>query len=204
MNIFQPTISGSLFISGAAESGGSGHIVTINTSSGLISYTSSNAIGGGSGAGFPFVGTAIISGSLVITGSGIFVTGSISSTDGFTGSLFGTSSWAYSASQALTASYVTGSVFTNMNPALSASYALSASFAPYNSTSSIIGDGAASSYDIVHNFGTRNLHITVYENFGLNYETVYPDIRRPDVNTVRVVFANPVSAINQYIVYISQ
>jgi hypothetical protein len=185
MNIFQPTISGSLFISGAVESGGSGHIVTINTSSGLISFTSSNAIGGGgSGAGFPFVGTAIISGSLVVTGSGVVVTGSISSTGGFTGSLFGTSSWAVSASQAITASY--------------------ARFAEFlvEATSSVIGDGAATSYTITHNFGTRNLHITVYES-GSNFETVYPDIQRPTVNTATIVFANPPTSLNPYIVYIS-
>jgi len=52
MNIFQPTISGSLFISGAVLSGGSGHVLTYDTSSGLVSFTSSNAIGG-SGSGTP-------------------------------------------------------------------------------------------------------------------------------------------------------
>jgi hypothetical protein len=74
----------------------------------------------------------------------------------------------------------------------------------FNSTSSVIGNGLSSSYDINHGFNTRNLHITVYENFGPNYETVYPDIRRINLNTASIVFANPVSAINQYVVYISQ
>jgi hypothetical protein len=72
----------------------------------------------------------------------------------------------------------------------------------YNSTSSIIGDGIIATWDINHGFNTRNLHVTVYES-GSNGETVYPDIRRPDNNTVRVVFANPPSS-SQYIVYISQ
>jgi len=40
-------ISGSLYVSGAAESGGSGHIITYDTASGLFTYTASNAIGGG-------------------------------------------------------------------------------------------------------------------------------------------------------------
>ena len=123
------------------------------------------------------------------------LTGSLTAIDGgFTGSLFGT------------ASYVTGSLFTSTNPALSASFATTASYAltyPYNSTSSIIGDDVNSSYNINHGFNTRNLHITVYENFG-NYETVYPDIRRPHPDTASIVFGNPVSSTNQYVVYISQ
>lgn len=117
------------------------------------------------------------------------LTGSLTAIDGgLTGSLLGT------------ASYVTGSIFSGTNPALSASYALTY---PYNSTSSIIGDDVNSSYNINHGFNTRNLHITVYENFG-NYETVYPDIRRPHPDTASVVFANPVSSTNQYVVYVSQ
>jgi hypothetical protein len=120
----QTTISGSLFVSGAIESRGSGHIITYNTSSGLFSYTASNAIGGG------------------------------------------------------------GSSFS------------------YTSTSSIIGNGTATSFNINHGFGTRNLHITVYES-GSNGETVYPDIRRINVNTASIIFATaPLAA--EYIVYISQ
>jgi hypothetical protein len=135
------------------------------------------------------------------------VSGSLTVTQGITGSLFGTASWAQSASQALTASYISGSVFTSTNPALSASYALTASYAEnaggtFNSTSSIIGNGSAASFNINHGFNTRNLHITVYES-GSNGETVYPDIRRINANTASVIFANPPTS-NQYIVYISQ
>jgi len=57
--------------------------------------------GGGSGAGFPFTGSAEITGSLIVTGS-------ILSTDGFTGSLLGTASYSnksLSSSYAETASY---------------------------------------------------------------------------------------------------
>jgi hypothetical protein len=122
--------------------------------SGRLFYTASDAIGGGGGgSAFPYTGSAIISGSLVVTGSTI-------STLGFTGSLFGTaswaqnaitasflpvgtyqitSSWAQSASQAITASYVNGSIFTGTNPALSSSYALSSSFAA--TASFLIGGG---------------------------------------------------------------
>jgi hypothetical protein len=87
-------------------------------SSGRLYYTASSAIGGGGGNAFPFNGNAVITGSLLVSQSGIIVTGSISSTAGFTGSLFGT------------ASYITGSIFTNVNPALTASHALTASFSP--------------------------------------------------------------------------
>jgi hypothetical protein len=41
------TITGSLFITGSIEDGGSGHILTYNTQSGQIFFTASSAIGGG-------------------------------------------------------------------------------------------------------------------------------------------------------------
>jgi hypothetical protein len=72
----------------------------------------------------------------------------------------------------------------------------------FNSTSSIIGNGALTTWNINHGFNTRNLHITVYESSS-NGETVYPDIRRINENTASVIFANPPSS-SQYIVYISQ
>jgi hypothetical protein len=80
-----------------------------------------SASSGGSGTGFPFSGSAVITGSLLISGSGtideLVVSGNVIATQGFTGSLFGTASWANnaaSATSALTASYVnplTQSVF---------------------------------------------------------------------------------------------
>jgi hypothetical protein len=45
-------ISGSLFISGAAQSAGNNNILTYNTTTGLVTYTASAAIGGG-GSGTP-------------------------------------------------------------------------------------------------------------------------------------------------------
>jgi hypothetical protein len=83
----------------------------------------SSSIGGGSG--FPFSGSAVITGSLLISGSGtideLVVSGNVIATQGFAGSLlgdvFGTASWAtnaVNATSALTASYVnplTQSVF---------------------------------------------------------------------------------------------
>jgi hypothetical protein len=126
MNIFQPTITGSLLVSGAIffstlETASVSHLIMYNTSSGQIYFTASSAVGGG--------------------GSG-------------------------------------------------------------NATSSIIGNGAATSFNINHGFNTRNLHITVYESSS-NGETVYPDIRRINDNTASIIFANPPTTL-QYIVYISQ
>ena len=77
--------------------------------------------GGGSGAGFPFSGSAVITGSLLVTS---YISGS------FTGSLLGTSSYALTASNAnntVSSSYT----FTasNANNALSSSYTLSSSYA---------------------------------------------------------------------------
>ena len=98
-----------------------------------------------------------------------------------------TASWAQSASQAVTASYVL--------QAVSASFLISSSF------STNIGDGVNTSYTVTHNLNTRNAHITVYSASG-TFETVYPDIQRPTVNTATILFANAPTA-NQYTVYIS-
>ena len=126
MNIFQPTITGSLTVSGAVyiptlETASVFHLVMYNTSSGQLYFTASAAVGGG--------GT-------------------------------------------------------------------------FNSTSSIIGNGLSSSFNINHGFNTRNLHITVYES-GSNGETVFPDVRRINANTASIIFANPPTS-NEFIVYISQ
>jgi len=83
-----------------------------------------------------------------------------------------------------------------------ASSAVGGGSSTFNSTSSLIGNGAATTWNINHGFNTRNLHITVYESSS-NGETVYPDIRRINANTASIIFANPPST-DQYIVYISQ
>jgi len=70
-----------------------------------------------------------------------------------------------------------------------------------NSTSSTVG-GAGTSYNIDHNFGTRNVHVTVYSASG-TYETVYPDIQRPTTSSVTVLFNN-VPAAGEFVVYISR
>ena len=48
------------------------------------------------------------------------------------------------------------------------------------------GDASATSYDITHNLNTRDVDVTVYRNSG-NYDDVLVEVRRTDVNTVRIV-----------------
>jgi hypothetical protein len=100
---------------------------------------------GGSGVGFPFSGSAVITGSLLVTN---YISGS------FTGSLLGTSSYALTALSssyaftALSSSYA----FTasNANNALSSSYTLSSSYAltssySFNSNSSSYANTSSNS-----------------------------------------------------------
>jgi hypothetical protein len=87
------------------------NVVTIDTATGKLYYTASSAFGGG-GAGFPFSGSAVITGSLLVSGSGVTVTGSLNA-NSITGSLFGTASWAISASQAVSSSYALTASYVN-------------------------------------------------------------------------------------------
>ena len=74
MKIFQPTISGSFTTSGSVflkglTSVSQSNVILIDTASGQLYFTASSALGGGggSGNGFPFTGTAQITGSLIVT-----------------------------------------------------------------------------------------------------------------------------------------
>jgi hypothetical protein len=106
----------------------------------------SGGSGGGSGAGFPFSGSAVITGSLLVTN---YISGS------FTGSLLGTSSYALTASNAnntVSSSYsLTSSYSFNSNSASYANesnnsnnsiYAITASYALTTSGSGGGGSGA--------------------------------------------------------------
>ena len=113
MEIFQPTITGSLNASGLVyltglTSASYNSVLTYDSASGEIFFTSSIG-GGGSGAGFPYSGSAVITGSLLVSGSGLTVDGPLNATN-ITGSLYGTSSWANSA---FTASHATNFTVEN-------------------------------------------------------------------------------------------
>ena len=51
-----------------------------------------------------------------------------------------------------------------------------------------IGDGSATSFNIDHNFNSRDVTVEVYRNSG-NYDTVLCDVTRPSVNRVTLPFA---------------
>lgn len=50
-----------------------------------------------------------------------------------------------------------------------------------------VGDGAATTVTLTHNFATYDVEVQVVENSG-GRETVYPDVTRPTTNTVAIVF----------------
>ena len=98
----------------------------------------SGGSGGGSGAGFPFSGSAVITGSLLVTN---YISGS------FTGSLLGTASYSnntVSSSYALTTS--------NANNALSSSYALTSSYSFNSNSASYANNSNNSIYAITASY----------------------------------------------------
>lgn len=96
----------------------------------FISGSGGGGGGGGTGAGFPFSGSAVITGSLLVTD---YISGS------FTGSLLGTSSYsnnALSSSYALTSSYSFNSNSSSYaNTSSNSIYAITASYALFASSS---------------------------------------------------------------------
>lgn len=125
-------VGGSTNVSIEDEGSPQGSAGTINFTGAGVTATVAGGVAtvdipGGAGSTFPYTGSAIISGSLIVTGSINTDDGIVarSVTASFTGSLVG--------SLIGTASYVSGSIFTSTNRALSASYALSASNAATSS-----------------------------------------------------------------------
>jgi len=51
-----------------------------------------------------------------------------------------------------------------------------------------IGDGSATSFNIDHNFATRDVGVEVFRNSG-NYDSVIVDVTRPSTNRVTLTFA---------------
>ena len=117
--------------------------------------------GGGSGAGFPFSGSAVITGSLLVTN---YISGS------FTGSLLGTASYSnntLSSSYALTSSYSNNTLSSsyaltasNANNTVSSSYTLSSSYAL---TASDANNALSSSYALTSSY-SFNSNSASYSN----------------------------------------
>jgi hypothetical protein len=52
-----------------------------------------------------------------------------------------------------------------------------------------VGDTSATTFNLDHNFNTRDVQVEVYRNSG-NYDTVIADVTRPTVNRVTLTFAS--------------
>lgn len=63
-----------------------------------------------------------------------------------------------------------------------------------------VGDGASNVFELLHNFGTKDLIVTIRENEP-PYRIVYPSIELTTLNTLEVKFAKPPD-INKYRVII--
>jgi len=103
------------FDNGRVQTNGSGNLIVSGSTqiTGSLGVTGSFSVTapGGSSVFSSNADTLLITGSLIITGSGASITGSLNVSNGITGSLFGTASQAVSASYAFTASSATSASF---------------------------------------------------------------------------------------------
>jgi len=145
------------------------NVLVYNSSSGQVYYTASNAIGGG-GSAFPFNGNAVITGSLLVSGSNSGFSGITGSfTGSLTGSLFGTASWAQSASQAITSSYVLQAVSASFATFANTSYA-----APSNTSIQFNSGGLFSgSQNFTFNYTSQSLQQGYNVTSSGLYQTVF-------------------------------
>lgn len=207
------------------------NVVTIDTNTGQLFYTASSAFGGGGGGNFvpsawtgsstsQFSGTASLANTASYFKGPGGATISDDGSDNLTidaGRIFVTASNLIEIgavnSTTIKGNFILSDLINNPTPAytnvltydpgskLVAYTASSAIGGGYKSTSSLVG-GSGTSYNIDHNFGTNNLHVTVYSS-SAPFETVYPDIQRPNTNRVTVLFNNAPAA-GEFTVYISQ
>ena len=136
-----------------------------NAVSSSYALTASYALNAGAGAGFPYSGSAEITGSLLVSESFVDFSKASYVTGAFTGSLLGNASTSTTASYAL--------------------YALSASNAP-GYTVNLVQSTAASTWSFVHNLNSRNPLVQVYDS---TYKQIIPnEIVAMDSATVEIRF----------------
>jgi hypothetical protein len=135
-----------------------------------FALTASYISGSGGGVGFPFSGSAVITGSFLVSSSFVDFTKATYVTGSFTGSLQGTSSFATTASHALYAAYAGNS------PGLTVAF-----------TQSV----AAMTWSFTHNLNTRNPLLQVYDS---TYHQIVPlEIIGSDPNQATIYFDAPES-----------
>jgi hypothetical protein len=66
----------------------------------------------------------------------------------------------------------------------------------------IIGDGAATSFQVTHGFGTRSVYVSVYRN-SPPYEEVEADVERTDTSSVTVRTYPTVPAVSEFIAVVA-
>jgi hypothetical protein len=136
----------------------------LNANSASYALTASYISGSGGGVGFPFSGSAIITGSLVVSQSFVDFTKATYVTGSFTGSFNGT--------------------------VATASYALFAANAP-GTTTTMTQSVAAVTWSFVHNLNTRNPLLQVYDSS--NHQILPFDIVGEDPTTATIYFDTPES-----------
>jgi hypothetical protein len=148
----------------------SGSGIISNAVSSSYALTASYALNAGAGAGFPYSGSAVVTGSLYVSGSGI--------TGSFSGSLLGTASYASNANSssyaavAVSASYALSSSYAFQSTSASfATYAISASNAP-GYTVNFTQATPATTWSFTHNLNTRNPIVQVYDT---TYKQIIPN-----------------------------
>jgi hypothetical protein len=156
--------TGSVSITGSLAVNGSPAILTNQTSSMSVStasyaVTASYISGSGGGVGFPFSGSAIITGSFLVSSSFVDFTKATYVTGSFTGSLQGTASYA--------------------------SYAIYAGNSP-GSTSTMTQSVAATTWSFTHNLNTRTPLLQVYDS--TNAQIVPLEIIGSDPNQATIYF----------------
>lgn len=73
----------------------------------------------------------------------------------------------------------------------------------YASFTKAFGDGSAASFEIAHNLGTRNVHVSVYRN-AVPYDEVIVDVQRTNNSTITLTGFSTPPSLNQYIVHVSK
>lgn len=73
----------------------------------------------------------------------------------------------------------------------------------YASFSKAFGDGTAASFEITHNLGTRNVHVSVYRN-AVPYDEVIVDVQRTSNSVVTLTGFSLPPSLNQFVVHVSK